>query len=65
MAGKFVGDIKLLNEKTLAKKEPGILLALENGDILIEEVKKAQQQITELNKTLEHIKHFEPHFRMK
>lgn len=46
----------------MIKKPANISLVLENGDQLISEIKKAQQQIAELDKTLDHIKHFNPIF---
>lgn len=46
----------------MIEKRANISLILENGDQLISEIKKAQQQIAELDKTLDHIKHFNPIF---
>ncbi len=46
----------------MIEERANISLALENGDQLISEIKKAQQQIAELDKTLDHIKHFNPIF---
>lgn len=46
----------------MIKKPASISLILENGDQLISETKKAQQQIAELKQTLDHIEHFIPVF---
>ncbi|WP_132981273.1 hypothetical protein [Pediococcus pentosaceus] len=46
----------------MIEKRANISLILKNGDQLISEIKKAQQQIAELDKTLDHIKHFNPIF---
>ncbi|ASC08403.1 hypothetical protein [Pediococcus pentosaceus] len=46
----------------MIKKPASLSLILENGDQLISETKKAQQQIAELKQTLEHIEHFIPVF---
>ncbi|AHA05137.1 hypothetical protein [Pediococcus pentosaceus] len=46
----------------MIKKPASLSLILENGDQLISETKKAQQQIAELDKTLDHIKRFNPIF---
>ena len=46
-------------------KSTNISLILENGSILLSEIKKAQQLSAELGDVLNHIKHFNPEFRMK
>lgn len=46
----------------MIEERANVSLILENGDQLISEIKKAQQQIAELDKTLDHIKHFNPIF---
>ncbi|KAF0489182.1 hypothetical protein ACWYVZ_03930 [Pediococcus acidilactici] len=46
----------------MIKKPASLSLILENGDQLISETKKAQQQIAELKQTLDHIEHFIPVF---
>ncbi|WP_249703663.1 hypothetical protein [Pediococcus pentosaceus] len=46
----------------MIEKRANISLILENGDQLISEIKKAQQQIAELKQTLDHIEHFIPVF---
>ncbi|ASX21867.1 hypothetical protein [Lactiplantibacillus plantarum] len=57
---KKYGRVLLANEE-----EPGITLVLENGEDLKAEIKKAQQLSAELQNVLEHIKHFDPKFRLK
>lgn len=46
----------------MIEERANVSLILENGDQLISETKKAQQQIAELDKTLDRIKHFVPIF---
>ncbi|ORN27279.1 hypothetical protein FEZ39_12440 [Lentilactobacillus parabuchneri] len=46
-------------------KSTNISLILENGSILLSEIKKAQQLSAELGDVLNRIKHFNPEFRMK
>ncbi len=46
----------------MIKKPASLSLILENGDQLISETKKAQQQIAELKQTLDYIEHFIPVF---
>ncbi|MCV2520396.1 hypothetical protein QQG09_09390 [Melissococcus plutonius] len=44
---------------------PSITLVLENGELLLEAIKEAQQQAAELEKTLDRLKSFNPLFRQK
>lgn len=44
---------------------PAITLVLENGQALLDEFEKAQQQMAELKQTLERIKKFNPVFHQK
>ncbi|MDV2912245.1 hypothetical protein R0H03_10420 [Pediococcus acidilactici] len=46
----------------MIEERANVSLILENGDQLISETKKAQQQIAELKQTLDHIEHFIPVF---
>ncbi|WP_232625374.1 hypothetical protein [Pediococcus pentosaceus] len=46
----------------MIEERANISLILENGDQLISATKKAQQQIAELDKTLDSIEHFIPVF---
>ncbi|AXR43543.1 hypothetical protein [Pediococcus pentosaceus] len=46
----------------MIEERANVSLILENGDQLISEIKKAQQQIAELDKTLASIEHFIPIF---
>ncbi|WP_426388191.1 hypothetical protein ACO2FQ_09630 [Lacticaseibacillus paracasei] len=46
-------------------KQPEISFVLENGQALIDEIKKAQQLSAELSETLENIKRYHPIFRNK
>ena len=40
-------------------------MVLTNGDLLLSEIKKAQQLSAELEKTLRNIQNFKPEFRLK
>lgn len=54
--------IKSFDKATLESKKPGLSLILENGDVLENEIEKAQHQATELQHTFEHLKTFDPKF---
>ncbi|RRG09459.1 MAG: hypothetical protein DUD32_04515 [Lactobacillus sp.] len=62
---EILTGIKTLNKETLESKNPGLSLVLENGDVLENEIEKAQQQAAELQHTLDHIVNFFPQFREK
>ena len=54
--------INEVDSETAMEHKPKISLVLDNGDDLVREIEKAQQMITELNRTLDHIKNFTPRF---
>lgn len=62
---KMLGVRKYDKAFSADQEEPGITLVLENGEDLKTAIKKAQQLSAELQNVLEHIKHFDPKFRLK